>query len=415
MKNEDALNLLWLSLGALGLLLGLFGGLTKKRLFLSEPILALAIGMALGKNGIGLLDVSRHLSVSFVMEQSARLAIAIQVLGVALILPQGYFVRNARLLALLLGPVMVGTWVLGSGLAMAFLGVSPLMSLLLGAILSPTDPILASSVATGSIAEQEIPEHLRHGISAESAANDGSAYLVVMLPLLLLTYPSGEGVERWLKHVIPVGILLALALGCLAGWAFGLLFRFSERRGLSEKQSFLALTTSLTVFVLGGVRLLGSDAILAVFVAGVLFAHGVGGKEKAEESQVQEAIDRLLTFHVFLLLGLVAPVAHWRELGPWALAFAILVPVLRRLPVLLLLRPYRLCGGRTRDDAFAGWFGPIGAAALFYALLAERQGAGSFAWHVTSLVVCTSVLLHGLTSVPLSRFYGRRARARCKV
>lgn len=62
------------------------------------------------------------------------------------------------------------------------LGVPFLVALLIGAVVTPTDPVIASSTATGGIAERNLPEHARHILSAESGANDGLAYLLVVLP-----------------------------------------------------------------------------------------------------------------------------------------------------------------------------------------------------------------------------------------
>ncbi len=82
---------------------------------------------------------------------------------------------------------------------------------------------------------------------------------------------------------------------------------------------------------------------------------------------------------------------------------------LRRLPALLLLRPLlREVGGR-RDTLFLGWFGPIGAAALYYATFSVQQGATEEVWIISSLVICASVVVHGLTATPLTKLYGKYA------
>ena len=82
--------------------------------------------------------------------------------------------------------------------------------------------------------------------------------------------------------------------------------------------------------------------------------------------------------------------------------------VLRRLPAVLALRP--LLGplrSKGRDVLFLGWFGPIGAAALYYAAFSYRETGIEAAWTVGSLVICASVLVHGITATPLTKLYGR--------
>ena len=82
--------------------------------------------------------------------------------------------------------------------------------------------------------------------------------------------------------------------------------------------------------------------------------------------------------------------------------------LLRRLPTVLALRP--LLGSlrrRARDVLFLGWFGPIGAAALYYTAFSLRETGIEEAWVVGSLIICASVLVHGVSATPLTKLYGR--------
>jgi sodium/hydrogen antiporter len=75
---------------------------------------------------------------------------------------------------------------------------------------------------------------------------------------------------------------------------------------------------------------------------------------------------------------------------------------------LLALRP--LLGPlreRAKDVLFLGWFGPIGAAALYYAAFSLRETCIEEAWVVGSLIICASVLVHGVSATPLTKLYGR--------
>jgi len=84
------------------------------------------------------------------------------------------------------------------------------------------------------------------------------------------------------------------------------------------------------------------------------------------------------------------------------------VLLLRRLPAVLALRP--LLGplrAKGKDVLFLGWFGPIGAAALYYAAFSLRETGVEAVWVVGSLVICASVVIHGVTATPLTKLYGR--------
>jgi NhaP-type Na+/H+ or K+/H+ antiporter len=113
---------------------------------------------------------------------------------------------------------------------------------------------------------------------------------------------------------------------------------------------------------------------------------------------VQEAISKLFNLPVFVLLGAMLPLADWQALGWEGIAIAALVLVLRR-PIAVLICAPLLGRGITRPDRlFLGWFGPIGIAALYYALHLREQTGEDVIWHATSLVIVASVLVHGLTS-----------------
>lgn len=127
----------------------------------------------------------------------------------------------------------------------------------------------------------------------------------------------------------------------------------------------------------------------------------VGGQERAEEEGVQEAVDRFFTLYIFVLLGLALPWQSWWELGWKGVALPIAILLLRRLPAILLLHPLLNKLKKLPDALFLGWFGPIGVAAIFYAFLALREAGVEEAWSIGSLVICVSIVAHGLRAVPL--------------
>ncbi len=158
--------------------------------------------------------------------------------------------------------------------------------------------------------------------------------------------------------------------------------------------------------------MIGLDGILAAFVGGLVF-HAVAtrGTSEAKERQehVQEAITRFFDLPIFVLLGMALPWEGWLDLGWEGLLLVAAVLLLRRLPAVLILRPLLGQVRGRRDALFLGWFGPIGAAALFYAAFALRETGIEEVWVVCSLIICASVVAHGLTSTSLTKLYGRLA------
>ncbi len=392
------------------LVVGLLSNLIR-RSFISTPLIALLAGILLGPAAFGLLDPTRWGSQEVILEQATRLTLAVSLMGVALRLPERFPFRSWRTLAVLLGFVMPLMWLVSGLLVYLILGLPFLVALLVGAVVTPTDPVVSSTIVTGDVAEKNLPDRLRYTLSGESGANDGLAYPFVFLPILLLMRPAGEAWSHWLTHTLLWEVGTAVAFGALIGYGAGWLLEWAEARDTVEETFFLAYTIALSLVVLGAAKLIGSDGILAVFVAGISFDLAVKG-DREQQRQVQEVGTRFFILPIFVLLGLTIPWEGWMKLGWGGLILVIAVLLLRRLPVVLALKPW-LGLVRGRGDAlFLGWFGPIGVAALYYANLSVREAGIEEAWTVGSLLICASILAHGVTATPLTRLYGRRVQDR---
>jgi len=137
------------AIGGLLLILGLFAGLIHESGFLSEPLFALLAGVLVGPGVFDLLDLSDLGDQVMVLEDAALLTLAVALMGVALRLPIGYISSNWRLMLVLLGILMPLMWLACSLLAYLFLGLSFWVALLIGGIVTPTDPVVASTIVTG--------------------------------------------------------------------------------------------------------------------------------------------------------------------------------------------------------------------------------------------------------------------------
>ena len=405
------MNVLYLSLAAVGgllLLLGLLGGLLKERTPVSEPLIALLAGVLIGPAALGLLNLADLGDQTLILEEAALVTLGIALVGVALRLPVGYSRRNWRLLLVLLGIVMPLMWVAGGFLVYLIVGVPFWVAVLIGAIVTPTDPVVASSIVAGGVAERNLPASLRHAISSESGFNDGLALPFVVLPVLVLTEPPGEVLGHWLTHTVLLEIVAGAALAALMGYLAGKTLRWAEKKETMERSSLLTISLALSLTVLGVTELLHLNGVLAAFVAGIVFNFAGSSDAKESQEEIQEAISRFFDLPIFVLLGMALPWEGWLGLGWRGLLVVVAVLLLRRLPTVLALRP--LLGPlrrQAKDVLFLGWFGPIGAAALYYAAFSFRETGIEEAWVVGSLIICASVLVHGVSATPLTKFYGR--------
>jgi sodium/hydrogen antiporter len=368
---------------------------------LSEPLVALALGVVLSPALLGALELPPGMEHD-ILKVAAEVVLAMSLMAVALRFPPSDVRKELGALAVLLTVVLVGMAVVSTGLAL-LVGVPVAGALLLGTIVAPTDPVLASSIVAGEPAVRTLPQRLRLLLSVESGANDGLAFALVALGVAVSLGQSvglAAGVALFMFTV-------SVVVGGGLGWAVGRLLNISERHHDMEHSAFIALTLFLALFLLGTVNLAGGEGVLGVFVGGLAYGHELTRSERREEWEVQEAINRFLVLPVFTLLGVSLPWQAWVELGWRGPALVAAVLLLRRpLLVLVLRRPLRL---PPDEAAFAGWYGPIGVAALYY--LADGRGLGAvdeLLWALGTMVIFASTVLHGVTATPGRKLFARR-------
>ena len=409
---------LWLLLlCGFGLLvaLGTTYGVVNELLWVSEPLVCAAAGVALGPLGAGLLHLDPSVSTldAGILREAARFTLAIAVTAAAMRLPAHWLRQNWRGLAVSLGPGMLLMWAAGALVTSVSLGLPVLLCLVVGAAVAPTDPVLSAPILTGRLAERAVPGPLRHAMTAESGINDGLGLPLVMLPVLLLTRPAAEAGRDWVLRVLLWEIGGAVLVGAAAGWLTARALTWARKREDADPASLLTVTISLALATTAGVRLLGGDEVLAAFVAGAVLNNS-HRKFKVEEyhERFSEALGRFFDLPIMILFGAAIPWAGWHGMGWAGAAFAAGILLLRRLPAWLLLgrlMPWTRTAG---SAAFAGWFGPIGAAALFYAMMIQDETGSAELWPPISLVIGASVVAHGITSTPLTRRFGRGRQAK---
>lgn len=395
--------------GSVLLLLGLSSGLIKNRWHVSEPLLAMLIGIAvvhwLPYDALRLGPHRMRL-----IEGAARFTLTIALVDVAVSIPTGYFGRAWRSLLVMLGGVMPLMWLAAALLARLVLGWPWPLSLLVAAIICPTDPVLAGSLVNGALAERNIPAGLRHLIAAEAGANDTLALPLVFLPLLFVTGAAPSPLEHWTLQVLLQEVVGGAILGLAAGWATGRLFAWSYAQPDAERASLIGVALALAIALLGALPLLHSDGVLAAFVAGVALNRALPQGVSGQKTLFHATLRRFFELPIFLFLGMTLPWSDWITLGGAGIAFAALVLLLRRPPAVLLATPLLREVRGAADVGLVGWFGPIGIAAVYYGALATQRTGDPRIWSVTSLIVASSVLVHGITSTGLTQLYARRRR-----
>lgn len=398
----DELHIGYAVVGSLAVVLAALSSRMRDMPF-SEPLLALLLGVLVGPQLLGLIEITDSERPTLLLEV-ARILLAVSLMGVALRFPVRRLRGVLRPTAVLVTAGMLGMAALSGGLVWLVLGVPLSLALLIGACIAPTDPVLASSVVTGKPAEEDLPLRTRQVLSEESGTNDGLALPLVLLGVALVLGESRGHAALDGLYQVAVGVAVGIMLGLAAGRAVSYALSHSD---LDEGAS-LVFTLVLAIAVLGVARVLHADGVLSVFVAGLAYNFTVAKDEVGPQNTIDEGVNRYLLLPLFLLLGVELPWSDWADLGWRAVLLPVAVLLARRLPVLLVLaRPLRL---RVRDAVFLGWFGPVGVSAIFYLTFSQDEGVTDpRLWAAGTLVVAASTVAHGISSAPGRRLYRRAA------
>jgi sodium/hydrogen antiporter len=386
-----------------GVLLAVAAALSgvTRRTVLSISVLAVTAGI-----GLAAADV---------ISVNARDAGLLEIVELALILTlfsDGMFVERellgrhwgppARALAIAM-PITMGLLALGAYLV--FPELSWAEAFLLAAILSPTDPVVTSTVVTA----QRVPALIRHTLNLESGLNDGLA-LPFVLFFLILASPSGDAGQEAVELLGEVAF--GAAIGIVLGLIGGRLHNRLPGGGITARyEGIYAVGFGLAAFGLADVTF--GNGLIAAFVAGIVLAreeHEVPDSFVAFSENVS-SIFAVITFFLFgaLIVATGYDGSIWALLAfiPFALLLARPVAVLAALVGTKLPRPQRL---------FIAWFGPKGVASMLFALfILDRSVAeGSLVFDVAAFVILSSILAHGLTDTVGARWIERRMEQRAR-
>ncbi|KAJ8518433.1 hypothetical protein ONZ45_g4496 [Pleurotus djamor] len=411
-------------LGGFVVIFGMFSLLLREKLYIGEACWAFLFGVIIGPYGAGIFD-PRHWGGStevtnMITLEFTRVVLAIGVFAIGVELPKAYMARHWKSMFFLLVPVMTWGWFVSAGLIYALVpGLTFLSSLAVAACLTPTDPILAAAVVGGKYADKHVPAHIRHMLAAESGCNDGAAFpfLYISLYLIMDSPHTGQAIRDWFLILWLYNIIMAVVIGGLLGFGFRHLMKFCERRNLIDRHSYVAQYISLALLTIGVCTLLGTDDLLAAFACGTAFAWDGFFNRQTEESVFSSVIDLLFNIAAFVFVGAWMPFSSFQDaeltLTVWRLVvIAILILLLRRLPIMIAMYKWIPDVKTFREALFSGHFGPIGIGAVFISTLAAEILHGSHSEKeqtvlvanaiqpITAFMVLTSITIHGLHAPP---------------
>ncbi|CAA9302769.1 MAG: sodium/hydrogen exchanger [uncultured Gemmatimonadaceae bacterium] len=432
----------FLIVGALLVVMAL-GESVLHRLPLSTSMLYLAVGFVLGPGGFAFVYID-PLERAAVLERVTEVAVLVSLFSAGLKLRVPWSDRRWLTPIRLATGSMVITVALVAALGVVGLGLPLGAAIVLGAVLAPTDPVLASDVQVESATDRD---RLRFSLTGEAGMNDGTAFPFVMLGLGLLgLHELGDWGWRWVAVDLVWAVVAGLGVGWGLGTLVGLLVLYLRRvhQEAVGSDDFLAL--GLIALSYGAALLVKGYGFLAVFAAGLALRHierraaeragganapppeldAAAAEGKKEEIATApetapaymaeaalgfaEQLDRIGEVAVVLLVGTMLSESTLSADALW------FVPLL-----FFVVRPIAVAIGAPMGAAppiqrtLTMWFGIRGIGSIYYLAYAIAHGMPEEpARRITALVLSTvaaSALLHGITVTPLMRRYAQTMRA----
>jgi sodium/hydrogen antiporter len=388
-----------LVLGALLMVGALASGLAR-RSFLSLTAVFVLAGFALGHGGLKVLELEPN--SPFVRDLALVALIVILFrdgLEVEAEMLQTAWHVPARSLVL----AMPLTAVIIAVAAHALTSLSWVESFLVGALLSPTDPVLSSSVVTNP----RVPRLVRHSLNLESGMNDGLA-----LPAVLAFAAAAGGAHGfvWWRFVLQ-DVTLGFAFGLVLGFVASRVMPRSRHyaRGIPDHQkSLYALGVAFATYGLAVGLPTRGNGLIAVFVCAITLGILRPDLRETFESRAEDIVE-VVKLGIFVVFGSLLTL-HGLFADRWASVAMVVVALLVARPVAIFVA---LAGTRlsTPAKAFMAWFGPKGVATMTFSLLVLSQpfAAAREAFDLAAVCVFASILAHGLTDTPGVDWIARRA------
>lgn len=403
-----------------------------ERLPLSMAMLYMAVGCAIGPQAWGLLQVELPRDAG-IIEHLAAVALLVSLFSAGMKLGVPLLDRRWLLPFRLATIGMVATTLLAASLAMWCLHLPYATALLLGAILAPTDPVLAAGV---QVSDRTDRDRLRFSLTGEGGLNDATALPFLILALDLLDVRPGELWLRWLLVDVGWSLAAGLVIGGLLGKCIGALvvhLRVAQQEAIGLDE-FLAL--GLIGLSYGVAEIAHASGFLAVFAAGIMLQHtrkepDAGALVQFLEGETRggDAAKKLAThpehagtFMMKAVRGFNEQLEHVGEVAIVLVVGGLLAYVSPRMEILVFvallffcIRPLSiwlsLWGAPVARDQrlLISWFGIRGIGSIYYLMVAIGHGLPPetdriLIGAVLTAITC-SIIIHGISVTPLMRFY----------
>lgn len=403
-KHLDSYILILIVIGLAALGMAWMAAFTKATK-ISYCILYVAAGAVLFATAGNFLPLPDPLSKNAVTIRLTEMIVIISLMGSGLKIDRPFSLRNWGVPLRLISITMILSIATVTAIGYYGFGFGLAAAALLGAVLAPTDPVLAADVQVGAPMEGD-RTHTNMALTAEAGMNDGTAFPFTWLAIMLATGElATKGWTGWLQYELFYKLAAGIAIGYLLGKALGwLFFKLPEEVERAKvRDGFVALCATLLVY--GVTEAFHGYGFIAVFVCAVTM-RGMERHHKMHKTlhEFTDQIERLMVCIVLLLFGgsLVSGLLNELD-GMLAAGGLFFVLVLR--PVIGVISLWGT-GLHFKEKLAIGFFGIKGIGSFYYLSFALAQASFSEReqlWSVTAFTVLLSIIVHGLTATSIMK------------
>jgi sodium/hydrogen antiporter len=367
------------------------------RSFLSLTAVFVIAGFLLGEGGFGVLEFDPR---SGFVHDLATVALIVILFRDGLEVESEMLQTAWRLPLRKLIVAMPLTAVIVAVATHLLVGLDWTAAFLVGSLLSPTDPVLSSSVVTNP----RVPRVVRHSLNLESGLNDGLALPAVLAFAAALSESRGFVWWHFVLQDVLLGFAFGIGLGLIAAWAMP-----RSAQIPAHQRSLFALGVAFATY---GITVLppAGNGLIAVFVCAITLGIRRHDIRHTFEERADDIVE-VVKLGVFVVFGSLLTLDGLFGDG-WAAVAIVAITLLIARPAAIAVA---LVGTRLPShlQAFMAWFGPKGVATMTFSLLILADGfAGAERiFNLAALCVFASILAHGLTDTPGSEWVARRAAA----
>ena len=290
----------------------------------------------------------------------------------------------------------IGWWVLGFG---------PAAAVLFGAVISPTDPVLASDLQTSRPSKEDISK-TRLALTSEAGINDGLAFPFVYFALTMAKQPNNfDWLGSWFLSDVIYKTGIGVAMGLLMGWLFYQLIFTLTAKDHHSKISRGILSLALTLIPYAVTEIFGGYGFIAVFITACAFSNSERIiKHMDSMHDFTEEIERIFVTVLFVMIGIYV-CASWKQLLDIKIIGAALL-------VLIVIRPLfgwlALIGSRLSNfERFVmSFYGIRGVGSIYYLMFAINHftfDEAPMLVQVTTMTITLSVIIHGISAASIQK------------